>query len=59
MTVDLLWPGGPAICREEGVLPLGTDAVLLGDFARGSEKKICDLGCGCGIIGLMLCWDRY
>ena len=39
---------------EDGFL-LGTDAVLLSRFVRGSRKKICaDLGTGSGIIPLLL-----
>ena len=33
----------------------GSDAVLLSDFAFSNKSKvICDLGCGCGIIPLLL-----
>ena len=33
----------------------GTDAVVLADFARVfSGARVCDLGCGCGALGLLL-----
>lgn len=36
----------------------GTDAVLLADFAKPRRRdKICDLGCGGGIIPLLFCRD--
>jgi len=57
MTVDELWPGGPKFIRGEG-FPLGTDSVLLASFADTSHAaKVCDLGCGSGIIGLLLSWN--
>lgn len=49
-----LWPGGPLFCQAEH-FRLGTDSVLLADFAevRGAETGI-DLGCGSGILALLL-----
>ncbi len=49
-----LWPGGPIMEQEPGAL-LGTDTVLLGDFARpaGAARGI-DLGCGSGALTLLL-----
>ena len=49
-----LWPGGP-IYRQDPAAPLGTDSVLLADFVplRGAERGI-DLGCGAGILSLLL-----
>ena len=37
----------------------GTDAVLLADFANPKTKdKVCDLGCGGGIIPMLFCRDN-
>lgn len=52
-----LWKYGPLLTQRDGVYPLGMDAVLLADFAKkekASRKRICELGCGCGIISLLL-----
>ena len=49
---DELWPGTRFV-RGGGGFPLGTDAVLLADFAvRGSVRCFADLGCGAGIVGV-------
>ncbi len=51
-----LWPGGPQVANAPGVFPVGTDGVLLADFAaRPGRKQILDLGCGSGLIFLLLC----
>lgn len=34
--------------------PLGTDAVLLADFAKSCRGAVCDLCAGCGQVGLLL-----
>ncbi len=34
--------------------PLGTDAVLLADFAKQCRGAVCDLCAGCGQVGLLL-----
>lgn len=49
-----LWPGGPRYAQAEH-FPLGTDSVLLADFVplAGAERGI-DLGCGGGILTLLL-----
>ena len=49
-----LWPGGPLYAQDPAA-PLGTDSVLLADFVRpgGAERGI-DLGCGGGILSLLL-----
>ena len=56
MQMDELWTGGPKFYRSPDVLPLGTDAVLLSHFAAmgGAAKTVCDLGCGSGVIALLL-----
>jgi tRNA1(Val) A37 N6-methylase TrmN6 len=49
-----LWPGGPRYAQAAH-FPLGTDSVLLADFVplAGAEKGV-DLGCGGGILTLLL-----
>lgn len=52
---DALWAGGPVLSRRPGVFPAGTDAMLLGDFARlGKSDRVLDLGTGSGILMLLL-----
>lgn len=53
-----LWPDGPEF-RQSPHFPLGTDSVLLADFARISQYRLgADLGCGSGAISLLLlCLD--
>ena len=52
---DALWPEGPRFYASDGVFPLGTDSVLLADFAavRGA-RRILDLGCGGGVLSVLL-----
>ena len=51
---DELWPG-TRFLRGAGGFPLGTDAVLLADFcARGTVRRFADLGCGAGVILILL-----
>ena len=49
-----LWPGGPRYAQAEH-FPLGTDSVLLADFVplAGARRGV-DLGCGGGILTLLL-----
>ena len=50
-----LWPGGP-LYEGEGIQ---TDALALADFAgAGRAVRAADLGCGCGILLLLLA-ERY
>jgi tRNA1(Val) A37 N6-methylase TrmN6 len=52
-TVDELWTGTRFV-RGAG-FQLGTDAVLLADFAaRGQVRRFADLGCGAGVILVLL-----
>ena len=55
---DHLWPGGPVFFYDDGLFKPGTDAFLLGAFARPrARERVCDLGAGTGLIGLLL-WAR-
>ena len=49
-----LWPGGPRL-KQAAYFPLGTDSVLLADFAayRGARRGI-DLGCASGALMILL-----
>lgn len=50
-----LWPGGPLYKGES----FGTDSLALADFAAGRPaKRACDLGCGAGILPLLLLQAR-
>ena len=56
---ERLWPDGPQLQQAPGVFPLGTDSVLLADFAApGNHDRMLDLGTGSGILPLLLLWDR-
>ena len=51
-----LWDNGPYFAQSEH-FKLGTDSVLLGDFVNiGSRVRGIDLGCGSGILPLLLLW---
>ena len=52
-----LWAGGPRF-RQAAQAPLGTDSVLLADFAGGKGARGIDLGCGSGILSLLLLWGN-
>jgi len=53
--MEHLFSGG-LVLRDDRCFPLGTDAILLADFARPPRGcAVCDLGCGCGAVGLLLC----
>ncbi len=53
--IDELWPGGPKYIQRPGVFSLGSDSVLLAAFARlGRVRRVCDLGCGGGVISILL-----
>lgn len=52
---ERLWPDGPLFSGSPGVFPLGTDSMVLADFARpGKSCRILDLGAGSGILTLLL-----
>lgn len=51
---ETLWDNGPVLHQEPGVFPMGTDSVLLADFAAGiSCKTAIDLGTGTGILSVL------
>ncbi len=55
---DELWPGGPRFMRSGSAFKLGTDSVLLADFASGTgAKRVFDLGCGSGVLAVLLAWS--
>lgn len=57
MAYDELWPGGPKFIQDSAAFSLGTDAVLLSDFAlKGTANRACDLGSGAGVISILLAW---
>lgn len=52
---DELWPGGPRFKQAEGSFRLSTDSVLLAYFTEKIRaKKIIDLGCGAGVLTVLL-----
>ncbi len=53
-----LWAGGPVFIQSAH-FRLSTDSVLLADFVRvrGAARGI-DLGCGSGILSLLLAWEQ-
>jgi tRNA1Val (adenine37-N6)-methyltransferase len=65
MITDELWAGGPRFMHDNEAFRLGTDSVLLASFVMsGSGKRAggrltsaCDLGCGAGILSILLAWN--
>ncbi len=55
---DHLWPDGPVFTFSEKAFPPSTDSFLLGSFPKLRRgDRICDLGAGMGLLGLLL-WAR-
>lgn len=52
---DALWTGGLRFCFGDGAFKPSTDTFLLGGFAAvRSGERVCDLGAGIGLLGLLL-----
>lgn len=52
---DELWPGGPRFMQSDSGFRLSTDSVLLAHFAGSIRaEKIIDLGCGAGVLTVLL-----
>lgn len=45
---------GNGILYEQDILAIGTDSVLLADFALPVRGPVCDLGCGAGAVMLLM-----
>lgn len=57
-SLETLW-GGITMESADGVFPLTTDSMALAQFIRlGRRERVCDLGCGSGTLGLLLCGRR-
>jgi tRNA1Val (adenine37-N6)-methyltransferase len=55
MKFEELWSGGPRIAQLPEVFKPGSDSMLLSAFGHGRRsKRACDLGCGGGILSLLL-----
>ena len=52
---DQLWPGGWQFLFDDTLFQPGTDSFLLGAFPKCKRgEKVCDLGAGTGLLGLLL-----
>ncbi|MBE6990429.1 MAG: methyltransferase domain-containing protein [Ruminococcaceae bacterium] len=53
--MDRLWPDGYRFLFDDALFQPSTDTFLLGDFARTRRgDRVCDLGAGTGLLGLLL-----
>lgn len=53
--MEQLWPGGYRLLYDDALFPPGTDSFLLSAFPRlGRCRRVCDLGAGTGLLGLLL-----
>ena len=53
--MDQLWPGGWQFLFDDTLFQPGTDSFLLGAFPKLKKgEKVCDLGAGTGLLGLLL-----
>lgn len=59
MFIDEMWPDGPRFIKDEDAFRVGTDSVLLSAFVGEVKMKTaCDLGCGAGVISILLAWNN-
>ena len=59
--IDELWENGPVFDNSDDIFKPGLDSILLANFINGNKKKnqaIIDLGCGSGIIPIILAWNN-
>ena len=53
--IDQLWPGGYRFYFDDTLFQPSTDSFLLGAFPRLRRgERVCDLGAGTGLLGLLL-----
>lgn len=53
--IDQLWPGGYRFYFDDTLFQPSTDSFLLGAFPRLHRgERVCDLGAGTGLLGLLL-----
>lgn len=53
--MEQLWPGGYRFSFDDTLFPPSTDSFLLGAFPRLRRgERVCDLGAGAGLLGLLL-----
>ena len=45
---------GNGVVYEQDILAIGTDSVLLANFAMPARGRVCDLGCGAGAVMLLM-----
>lgn len=61
--IQELWPGGPGFKEDNGVFRVGVDSVLLAHFVNSAKtrkrNRAVDLGCGSGIISVLLALDNH